>query len=104
MKIKHKKKAIVLRKKGLTYSEILKQVPVAKSTLSLWLRSVGLSKRQKQNITRKKLLAARRGGEARRKKRIEITEKIKNKARLEVGEVTNKELKLWSCLVLGRGI
>jgi len=47
------KKAIELRKKGLSYSEILKCVPVAKSTLSLWLRSVGLSKKQRQRLTDK---------------------------------------------------
>ncbi len=47
-KKEERKKAIQLRKKGLSYSKILKQVPVAKSTLSLWLRSVGLTKRQKK--------------------------------------------------------
>ncbi len=45
-KIELRKKAIDLAK-GKTYSEILKDIPVAKSTLSLWLRWVGLSVRQK---------------------------------------------------------
>ena len=47
-KIEEKQKAIALRKRGYSYSEILAEVPVAKSTLSLWLRSVGLAKKQKQ--------------------------------------------------------
>ena len=46
-KIKEKEKAIKFRKEGFFYSEILKKVPIAKSTLSLWLRSVGLTERQK---------------------------------------------------------
>ena len=58
-----KVKAIELRKQGFSYREILKQVPVAKSTLSLWLYSVHLSVPQKQTLTQKKLDAARRGAE-----------------------------------------
>lgn len=87
-----KKRAIQLRKKGLTYSEILKQIPVAKSTLSLWLREVGLSKPQKQRITQKRLIASLRGAEARKKQRIEITKKIQNRAQKEVGNISKREL------------
>ena len=50
-----KSKAIELRKQGFSYSEILKQIPVAKSTLSVWLKNVGLSKKQKQKLTKKKI-------------------------------------------------
>jgi hypothetical protein len=46
-KFTEKEKAIKLRKSGATYSEVLREVPVSKSTLSLWLRDVGLSKTQK---------------------------------------------------------
>ena len=49
-KVSEKKKAIELRKQGLSYSEIRKIVTVAKSTLSLWLRSVGLAKRHIRRI------------------------------------------------------
>jgi len=86
MKSKLKDKAIDLRKQGLSYSEILKKIPVAKSTLSDWLHSVGLSKNQKQRITEKKLAAIKRGGEAKRRKRIEKTKKIKIKAISEMAE------------------
>ena len=37
------KKAIMLRKKGLTYSAILEKVPVTKASLSLWLRDIRLT-------------------------------------------------------------
>ena len=56
-KLKEKQKAIKFRRKGLSYSEILKKIPVAKSTLSLWLRTVRLAKRQKQRLTEKRLAA-----------------------------------------------
>lgn len=87
-----KQKAIELRRKGFSYGEILKKIPVAKSTLSLWLRSVGLSKRQKQRLTEKKIDAARRGGEARKRNRIKVAEEIKNAAEKEIGNITNREL------------
>lgn len=35
-----KAKAIALRQQGLSYNEILAQVPVSKSSLSLWLRNI----------------------------------------------------------------
>ena len=44
-KKKEKAKAIRLRRKGKSYNEILEKVPVAKSTLSRWLRDVSLAKR-----------------------------------------------------------
>jgi len=61
MKADEQKRAIGFRKKGLTYNEILKRVPVAKSTLSLWLREVGLAKRQRQRLTEKRKAAQLRG-------------------------------------------
>lgn len=95
MKSKLKVRAIKLRKRGLSYSEILQEVPVAKSTLSLWLRSVGLSKKQKQRITEKKLAAALRGSQARRIQRLVETEKIKKKAIREAQKIGIDSKKLW---------
>lgn len=91
-KLREKEKAIKLRKKGFSYSEILKQTPVTKSTLSLWLRSIGLSKRQKQRLTEKKLAAILRGGQAKRDYRLAITKRIKDKARKEIGKLSNRDL------------
>lgn len=87
-----KEKAISLRKQGLSYSEILKHVPVAKSTLSLWLRSVGLSKKQEQRLTEKKLAAALRGAAKKREIRIEKTNTILEKAAKDIDEISKKEL------------
>lgn len=91
-KLEEKEKAVRLRKRGFSYSEILKEVPVAKSTLSLWLKSVGLAKKQKQRLTEKKLAAALRGAHAKKTHRSVITEEIKSKAKNEVGRLSNREL------------
>ena len=92
LKLKEKEKAIKLRKRGLSYSEILKKISVAKSTLSLWLGSVGLARKQKQRLTEKRLAAALRGSIKKREQRIAITNEIKTKARNEIGKLSNREL------------
>jgi len=86
-----KLRALSLREKGLSYREILEEVPVAKSTLSLWLQSVGLSKRQKQRLTDKKLASARRGALKKKEDRILRTKIIKEAAEKEVGKLTERE-------------
>lgn len=96
-KTKERKKAIRLRKKGYSYSEILQEIPIARSTLSLWLRDVKLTKQQRQRLTEKKLLAQRKGARIRREQRIRLTKIIKSKARKEVGEKIGEigERELW---------
>lgn len=69
MKLNEKLKAINLRKKGMSYDEILKNVKVSKSTLSFWLRDLPLT-----NETNKKLLKGRElsryfAAESRKRKR-----------------------------------
>lgn len=92
MYINEKEKAIKLRKEGKTYSEILKEIPVAKSTLSEWFRDVKLSKPEFQRLTQKKLVAARRGGEAKRKQRLERVKEIHNQALKDVTHISKREL------------
>lgn len=90
----YEEKAINLRKKGYSYSEILKEVPVAKSTLSLWLRNVGLAKKQLQKITEKRIKGALRGANARKIERINATKIIQEKAKKEINEINKKNLLL----------
>jgi len=92
MKVLLQQQAISLRKQGFSYSQILSQVPVAKSTLSLWLRSVGLSKSQIQRLTEKRLIAARKGAQIRKQQRLQITQQIKEEAFKELGEISDREL------------
>jgi len=91
-KTEEKEKVIKLRKEGFSYSEILKQIPVARSTLSLWLKSVGLAKAQFQRTTQKRIEGGLRGAAARKRNRIATTEEIKNKARKEIVEISKRDL------------
>lgn len=91
-KTKLKEQAIKLRKTGLSYREIMEQIPVAKSTLSEWLHSVGLAKHQIQRLTEKKLEAVRKGAKAKRDQRIARTEAIMSTAKNEIGAISRREL------------
>lgn len=95
MKIKQREKAIQLRKQGYSYSEILEHVHVSKSTLSLWLRSVGLSSKQKHRLTEKKWISMKKGWEKRRKLRIDTTKLIETKAYKEIEEIEKNNHYLW---------
>lgn len=90
VKLEQKILAIQLRKEGLSYSEILKQVQVAKATLSVWFKEVGLSVPQKQRLTQKRLDAAKRGAMKRKQQRIDITKKITNEAINETASLDKK--------------
>lgn len=90
-KIKERNKAIELRKLGKSYSEIRSQVPVSKSTLSLWLRSVGLAQRHIRRLSEKQRATQKRAVEVWHQMRIEKTKLIKEKAKNEIKELTRKE-------------
>lgn len=45
-RFKDREKALILRKQGMSYSQIKKILKVSKSTLSLWLRNYPLSKQR----------------------------------------------------------
>jgi len=75
-KPEEKERAIELRTNGLSYREIRQQVPVAGSTLSLWLRSVGLAKAQRHRLTEKKLAAGRRRAAKLHAERLERVRRI----------------------------
>ena len=99
MKIELREKAIQLRRAGKSYSEILEEIPIAKSTLSLWLQSVGLSKAQKQRLSEKRLAAARRGAEQRKQKRLAVTKEIHTQAIKDVGAISPHELWLMGIML-----
>lgn len=90
-KDKERLEALNLRREGMSYREILERIPVAKSSLSLWLKSVGLSKSQEQRLTDKKLASALRGGLKKKEDRILRTKIIKESARKEIGRLSERE-------------
>lgn len=87
MKLAAKIKAIILRRKGLSYNEILKEVDVAKTTLSVWLRDVELTPKQVDKLASK--MDRVRYAVAKRKvaARIERTKRIIDEAKNEVGSL-----------------
>jgi hypothetical protein len=90
-----KEKAIKLRVGGYSYSEIRKHIKVSKSSLSLWLRSVGLTTRQKQRLTKKKWVAIRKGWEKWRNTRKEKTEIVSKEAIQEINKIKITDEKLF---------
>ena len=77
-------KAIKLRKKGLSYNEIRKEVNVAKSTLALWLKDVLLTKKQKQRLYTKQIMILERGPQSQKERRRREIEKIFGEAEKEI--------------------
>ncbi len=53
-KSEDKNSAIKLRKKGFSYKEILERIPVAKSSLSLWLKDLPLTTQEKEYLKTRK--------------------------------------------------
>ncbi len=90
-KPKEREKAIELRHQGLSYSEILKHVPVSQSSLSLWLSEIHLTKTQKAGLLKKRVDGNRKGARVRRMQRIQLTKEIKNKAYKEVRKISKRE-------------
>src|SRR3989338_4585685 len=91
-KLKEKEKAIELRKQGKTYSDILRMIPVAKSTLGLWLKDAKLSNSENQRFTEAKRLASLRGGQAKRKQRIEKQNQTLSTAKTEISHISEHDL------------
>lgn len=92
MKLEEKLKATKWRKKGMSYKEILQKISVSKSTLSLWLRDIPLSKEQQQQLLNKKQQGANRGAKKRQEDRIEKTKIIIKAAEKEAREMYNNPL------------
>ncbi|OHA63447.1 MAG: hypothetical protein A2748_02365 [Candidatus Wildermuthbacteria bacterium RIFCSPHIGHO2_01_FULL_45_20] len=94
-----KNRAVCLRKQGLSYREILEQIPVAKSTLSLWLRDVGLTERQRQRLTEKKISSMLRGASTRRRQRLEKMAALKQLGKSEIDTISSRELWLMGIML-----
>lgn len=99
MKNDFKQAAIDLRSSGLSYSEILKEIHVSKSTLSLWIRSISLTESQKERLKLKKVHNIANAQYKNRQRRIERTNLIKVKAKQEIQKVTKFDLLLMGVML-----
>ena len=94
MKVIEKKKALILRLEGMSIKEISKELGVAKSSVSIWVRHVRLTKVQKNYLKEKGLF--REEIDKRRNTRL-AHEKYKrdiviNKATRSTPKITKKQL------------
>lgn len=92
MKKDLKNKSIELRKKGLSYSEIIERVPASIASLSLWLKSVKLSKIQENHLKEKQVASAILGAQAKKNKRIILVQEIISESKKQVGKISQREL------------
>jgi hypothetical protein len=85
--IEEKEKAVALRKQGLSYRDIRAQVPVSKSSISVWLQNLPLTDEEKRylktrtdsNISRGRIKAAT----SNRHRRLVRDEALRKQARIE---------------------
>lgn len=84
--------AIALRKKGLSYSEILKIVPVTQSTISAWCKDISLSSQQKAHLQKLRDLGVSRGAISRHDKTESLKQSIYTQSSGEIGLITDREL------------
>lgn len=87
-----KAKAIALRKEGLSYSEILKQIPVAQSSISLWCRNIKLTKVQVSRLKKLRQEGVERGSFLRHEIASKQKQDIISRSIKEVKQITNREL------------
>ena len=96
MKNKEKKLARDLRKKGWSMNEIKRKVKVSKSSVSLWVRDIELTRKQKQELSKKgikkEVIEQRRITRLKREKvrRQDIVDRAKN----EIKSLKIKDLNL----------
>lgn len=83
-KTAYRAKAIMLRKKGLSYNEIRRVVPVSKSSLSLWLNHVSLSPQHRARLYTKQIQILSRGSQSQHERRKREVDKIIADAKAEV--------------------
>lgn len=100
-----KDKAVALRKKGLSYGEILKYLNVSKSTLSLWLKSVPLEPKHRERLYTKQVQILSRGPQSQRERRKREIDAIIDLAKKEIDvPISDQALKLFgAALYWGEG-
>lgn len=83
-KVQYRNKAENLRRKGLSYRQIRKIVPVSKSSLSNWLRSIELTTAQKIILDELNTEGQKKAAQARHQQRLDGTEILKQEVDKEL--------------------
>lgn len=93
-KLEEHKIAVKLRKVGYSHSEILENIKVSRSSLTLWLKDIKLTKSQIERLRLKNETARKLGSLTLKRNRIEKTRKIINKAKSEINNLNESYLKI----------
>ena len=91
---KEKLRAIRLRKKGASYSQIRRELTVSKSTLSLWLRGMPLSAKRLTELQGSNAVRIEKYRETRRKTREARWAEVRETAKKDIGLLNKRELLL----------
>jgi len=94
-KVKLQSRAIALRKKGVSIREIQKKLHISRSSASIWVRDVKLSKVQIKNLYTNKTNGGLKGSyiasQNKIKDRLRLTKKIKDEGVREIGKLTKRD-------------
>lgn len=94
-KLEKKELAIKLRKKGLSYKEILQTVSVSKDTLSRWCKDIPLIEEQKYRLLKNKLYGQKKGSliaaENKRQQRKKRISEIYKEAEVSLGNLNIRD-------------
>lgn len=94
MTVAQRDEARAKRQAGATYSDIMRQYGIAKSTAWRWFKEAGLVDGQSQRYTERRLFAQRKAAETVHRSRLERTQAIISAASQEIGELTTRDLRL----------
>lgn len=91
-RIKDKSKAIELRKKGMSYSQIKAELGISKSTLSDWLNSMPLSEKRIKELGSLNPMRIERYRNTMRNKRESRWAEVYKKVAKDIGKLSKREL------------
>lgn len=93
-RFKDREKALVLRKKGMSYSQIMKELKVGKSTLSCWLKDYPLSSQRIKELRDFNEQRIEKCRETKKKKKTKRLNEVCDKQKEYLFPFTDKEFYL----------
>jgi len=96
MKNTEHKKAIELRKQGLTYSEINKLLGVSKGSLSQWLKTTAYMPRE--DVLKRRRLASVQNGQVLHQRKMQMISEMRAESKQEINSVSYETLRLLGIL------
>src|SRR3989338_2323069 len=102
--VKRNQKALALnlRRQGLSYVEIQKEISAPKSTLANWIRDVKLTEEQKERLVEKQKSVARENAQKRILKIQELHKAIFDRSVHNIRKISKRELWLLGIMLYGK--